>query len=60
MKNSLQLITPRLTNKPATERELVKWHERWEQSVNDLETVWLVRSAYLGGNHLTIADLLGK
>lgn len=48
-----------MTNKPPNERELEKWHERWEQSIADLENVWLVRSSYLGGNHLTIADLLG-
>lgn len=49
-----------MTNKPPDEHELEKWHERWEQSVADLENVWLARSPYLGGDHLTIADLLGK
>jgi glutathione S-transferase len=49
-----------MTNKPPNERELQTWHERWEQSISDLENVWLTRSTYLGGDHLTIADLLGK
>jgi glutathione S-transferase len=49
-----------MTNKPPNERELEKCYERWEQSIDDLENVWLTRSSYLGGDHLTIADLLGK
>jgi len=54
-----KVITPRMTNKPPNERELEKWHQRWEESIGDLENVWLARSSYLGGDHLTIADLLG-
>jgi glutathione S-transferase len=49
-----------MTNKPPNDRELEKWHRQWEQSTGDLENVWLTRSSYLGGDHLTIADLLGK
>jgi len=49
-----------MTNKPPNERELEKCHGQWEKSIDDLETVWLARSSYLGGDHLTIADLLGK
>ena len=49
-----------MTKKPPNERELEKWHERWEETISDLENVWLTRSSYLGGDHLTIADLLGK
>jgi glutathione S-transferase len=49
-----------MTNKPPNERELEKWHQRWEESLADLENVWLTRSSYLGGDHLTFADLLGK
>ncbi|CAF0885165.1 unnamed protein product [Adineta ricciae] len=54
-----KIITPRLTNKPINERELEKWQGRLEDSLGDLENVWLARSSYLGGDHLTFADLLG-
>ncbi|CAF0937405.1 unnamed protein product [Adineta steineri] len=54
-----KIITPRMTKKPPNERELEKWHERWESSIDDLENIWLKRSSYLGGDHLTFADLLG-
>ncbi|CAF0977324.1 unnamed protein product [Rotaria sordida] len=48
-----------ITNKPPNERELEKWYQQWQESINYLESVWLTRSSYLGGDHLTIADLLG-
>ena len=54
------MITPRMTNKPPSERDLEKWHEKWEESTDHLENVWLARSPYLAGNHLTVADLLGE
>lgn len=54
------MITPRITNKPPNERELEKWHEKWQESTGHLEDVWLARSPYLAGDHLTVADLLGE
>ncbi|CAF2622663.1 unnamed protein product [Rotaria sp. Silwood2] len=54
-----KIITPRITNKPPNEDELEKRYQLWQESTNDLERVWLARSTYLGGDHLTIADLLG-
>lgn len=56
----MKIITPRMTNKPVNQVELDKWTQRWEDSLADLENVWLARSSYLAGDHLTIADLLGK
>lgn len=55
-----QVIIPRLKNKPANPDELSKLQKRWENSTNDLETIWLKRSSYLSGNRITISDLLGK
>ena len=49
-----------MTNKPPSEHELEKCHRQWEESLGYLENVWLNRSSYLGGDHLTFADLLGK
>ena len=49
-----------MTNKPVNQVELDKWSQRWEDSLADLENVWLARSSYLAGDHLTIADLLGN
>jgi len=49
-----------MTNKPPNEHELEKWHKKWEESTDGLENVYLARSSYLAGNHITIADLIGK
>ena len=49
-----------MTGEPPSDRELEKWHEKWEESTDNLENVWLTRSSYLASNHITIADLLGK
>ena len=54
------MIIPRITGKPPNEGKLEKWHKKWEESTDGLENVWLTRSSYLAGNHITIADLLGK
>ena len=51
---------PRMTNKPVDRVALDKWYQRWEESIGDLENVWLARSPYLAGDRLTIADLLGN
>ncbi|CAF1139303.1 unnamed protein product [Rotaria sp. Silwood1] len=54
-----KVIIPHIKKKPPTDRELEKWYKRWEESTDGLENVWLNRSSYLAGNHITIADLLG-
>ena len=54
-----KIVIPRMLGKPIDERALAKWHEKWLESTGHLENVWLTRSSYLGGNRITIADLLG-
>ncbi|CAF0844614.1 unnamed protein product [Adineta steineri] len=54
-----KVIKPRMTGKPPSDVELEKWHKNWEKSTNSMEKIWLARSSYLAGNHITIADLLG-
>ncbi len=54
------MIIPRIKKQPPNADELEKCHKKWEESTGGLENMWLTRSSYLAGNHLTIADLLGK
>lgn len=58
--NRSKVIEPRMSNKPVNTIALEKWYQRWLDSIGDLENVWLTRSTYLAGDHLTIADLLGN
>ncbi|CAF4071118.1 unnamed protein product [Rotaria magnacalcarata] len=54
-----KVIIPVIRNKPASQTDLEKFHKRWEEATGGLENVWLDRSSYLAGDHITIADLLG-
>ncbi|CAF0941997.1 unnamed protein product [Rotaria sordida] len=54
-----KVVIPAIKKQPPTDHELEKWHKRWQGSTDGLENVWLNRSSYLAGNHITIADLLG-
>ncbi|CAM4874568.1 unnamed protein product [Rotaria socialis] len=54
-----KVIIPVARNKPASQTDLEKFHKRWEEATGGLENVWLHRSSYLAGDHITIADLLG-
>ncbi|UJR08685.1 hypothetical protein I4U23_012943 [Adineta vaga] len=54
-----KIIIPRITGKPPSSKELEKSQKKWEESTDHLENIWLTRSPYLAGNHITISDLLG-
>ncbi|CAF0819340.1 unnamed protein product [Adineta ricciae] len=54
-----KIIIPGMTGKPPNENELEKWRNKWEESTGHLENVWLKRSPYVAGGHITISDLLG-
>jgi len=48
-----------MTNTPASEKDLQRWFENWQKSTGEMENVFLARSPYLAGDHLTVSDLLG-
>lgn len=54
------MIIPAAQKKPPNEQKLQKFHQKWQESTDVLENVWLKRSPYLAGNRLTTSDLLGK
>jgi len=55
-----KVIIPLIKQKPPSEKDLEKWHQKWQESTNILEHLWLKRSPYLAGQRITTSDLLGK
>lgn len=48
-----------LTGKKLDDNRLQKYKSQMEDSLNDIENVWLKDSQYLVGNEISVADLVG-
>ncbi|EEB17125.1 GSTD1-5 protein, putative [Pediculus humanus corporis] len=52
-------LKPMLTGKKLDDNRLQKYKSQMEDSLNDIENVWLKDSQYLVGNEISVADLVG-
>ncbi|KAL0272169.1 UNVERIFIED_CONTAM: hypothetical protein PYX00_005248 [Menopon gallinae] len=52
-------LVPMVTGKPADEAKVLSWKKKMETALDEIENVWLKRSQYLGGDQISIADIIG-
>lgn len=48
-----------VTGKPPDDAKVQSWKKKMEIALDEIENMWLKRSEYLGGDQISIADIIG-